>query len=523
MNAAHLLGIRPVGDRAILVELPGLDEVLSLHAFLTHHPDEGQQDVVAAAQTVLITAASTAAAARIARRIRTADLSATQDRDDDVVLIDTVYDGEDLDVAAAAAGLTSEALVGMHSHQLWTAAFGGFAPGFAYLVSAVEYPPIPRRESPRTSVPAGAVAMAGRYSAIYPGTSPGGWQLIGRTTAPLWDPAREFPALIKPGNRVRFRPVREVVAILKSPGTTAAGPAGVVVQAPGVQTTVQDLGRPGFAHLGVTGSGALDRAALRRANRLVGNAPGDAGLETVLGGLELLAAQDQVLAVTGAPAPLVITSVTGEDRTQSAESPFALLAGERLALGHPASGFRSYIAFRGGLDVPPAVSSRSTDMLSGTGPAPVRAGTALPVGRPSSHHVVGNAEIPVPQPPNITIFRYVPGPRADWFTPDAAAAFSAQVWSVSPSSNRIGLRLLGEPLERGRDGELVSEGTVNGSIQVPPSGLPVFFLADHPVTGGYPVIGVVIGSDLDKAAQLAPGSKLRFQAVPDAGAVPLAP
>lgn len=208
----HIAGIRPVGDRAILVELPGLDAVLSLRAFLTDQPEEGQLDVVAAESTVLITAASTAAAARIARKVRAAELSTPQGRDDAVVVIDTVYDGEDLGEAAASAGLTPEALVSMHSQQLWTAAFGGFAPGFAYLVSAVAHPPIPRRESPRTSVPAGSVAMAGRYSAIYPGASPGGWQLIGRTAAPLWDPARESPALISPGNRVQFRPVREVVA-----------------------------------------------------------------------------------------------------------------------------------------------------------------------------------------------------------------------------------------------------------------------------------------------------------------------
>ncbi|MGO4384891.1 5-oxoprolinase/urea amidolyase family protein [Specibacter sp. RAF43] len=517
------MGIRPVGDRAILVELPGLEEVLSLQAFLTERPDQGQLDVVAAAETVLITAVSTAAAARIARTVWEADLSTPPERDDAVVVIETVYDGEDLAVAAAMAGLTPEGLVGMHSQQLWTAAFAGFAPGFAYLVSAVAYPPIPRRPSPRTSVPAGTVAMAGRYSAVYPGISPGGWQLIGRTTAPIWDPTRQSPALVNPGNRVQFSPVRETAAMRRRRRTTAATPAGVVVRAAGLQTTVQDLGREGFADIGVTGSGALDRAALRRANRLVGNAPGDAALETVLGGLELEARQDQVLAVTGAPAPLTISAATGEDRKQSSESPFALMAGERLTLGRPASGFRSYVAFRGGLDLPLVVSSRSTDLLSGTGSSPVVAGTALPVGRPSPHNVVGNPETPPPPPPDITTFRYVPGPRTDWFSPESAASFAEQVWTVSPSSNRIGLRLLGEALERARTGELTSEGTVNGTIQVPPSGLPVLFLADHPVTGGYPVIGVVIGDDLDQAAQLAPGAKLRFLAVPDAGPVPVTP
>ena len=530
----HIVGIRPVGDRAILVELPGMDAVLSLRAFLTNQPEEGQLDVVAAESTVLITAASTAAAARIARKVRAAELSTPQGRDDAVVVIDTVYDGEDLGDAAASAGMTPEALVSMHSQQLWTAAFGGFAPGFAYLVSAVAQPPIPRRKSPRTSVPAGTVAMAGRYSAVYPGASPGGWQLIGRTAARLWDPARESPALISPGNRVQFRPVREVVAVRdvvaagNPKSTTAATPASVVVRASGLQTTVQDLGREGLADIGVTGSGALDRASLRRANRLVGNDPGAAALETVLGGLVLEAVHVLVLAVTGTPARLTITSATGTagmgaDRCQDPEAPFALLAGESLTIGRPASGFRSYVAFRGGVDVPSVLGSRSTDLLSGSGPAPIVAGMVLPIGQPSAHNVVGNPETPPPPPPEITTFRYVPGPRAEWFTPEAAADFHDQVWTVSPASNRIGLRLLGDPLTQLRDAELASEGTVKGTIQVPPSGLPVFFLADHPVTGGYPAIGVVIGLDLDKAGQLAPGAQLRFQPVPDAGPVPVQP
>ncbi len=519
----QIVGIRAVGERSILIELPGLNEVLSLQAFLLENPDEGQVEVVAAAETVLVTASSKAAATRISQRIQQVELVTDHARNDAVVVIDTVYDGVDLAEAAALAGMTPEALVAMHSQQLWTAAFTGFAPGFAYLVSDGKYPPIPRRTSPRTSVPAGSVAMAGRYSAIYPGESPGGWHLIGRTSAPMWLPERTSPALVNPGNRVQFRPVREIVAVQGVPSTAAPASPAVVVRSPGLQTTVQDLGRPGYAGVGVTGSGALDRAALRRANRLVGNGAGDAGLETVLGGLDLVAVQDQVMAVTGAPAPLTITAATGEPRRQAGNTPFALMAGERMSLGQPASGFRSYVAFRGGLNVPQVVSSRSTDMLSGTGPAPVGPDTALPVGPPSRGSVVGNPESPVPPPGDITVFRFVPGPRSDWFTQEAAASLAEQVWVISPSSNRIGLRLAGDPLERARDGELTSEGTVNGAIQIPPSGLPVFFLADHPVTGGYPVIGVVIGPDLDQAAQLGPGAKLRFQAVPDGGPVPVLP
>ncbi|MFD1213307.1 carboxyltransferase domain-containing protein, partial [Arthrobacter sp. GCM10027362] len=361
--------IRPAGDRAILVELSGLEQVLSLRALLASAPEDGQLDVVAAARTVLVTASSTAAAARIAARVRAADLAAVPPAPDSLVVIDTLYDGEDLAAVAQLTNLSIEGVIAAHSGQTWTAAFGGFAPGFAYLAGGDPSLEVPRRSSPRTAIPAGSVALAGSYSAVYPGKSPGGWQLIGRTAERMWDPSREQPALVRPGARVRFRPVRELVEIGR-PAPAAAKPArpahGVVVLSPGLQTTIQDLGRPGFADLGVTASGALDRGALRRANRLAGNPAGAAGLETVLGGLVLEAAGDQVVAVSGTPVPLTITGADGAERMVPAEAPFALLAGETLTLGTPASGLRSYVALRGGLDVPAVLAARATDTLSGT-------------------------------------------------------------------------------------------------------------------------------------------------------------
>jgi KipI family sensor histidine kinase inhibitor len=517
--------IRSVGDRAILVELPNLEQVLSLHALLKANPVQGQVDVVAAALTILVTADSTAAAQRIAQRVLDADLATTPVRDDALTVIDTCYEGEDLDTVAELMGLSRGAVVDFHSGRDWTAAFGGFAPGFAYLSRDGEAPSIPRRSSPRTVVPAGAVALGGHYSAVYPSPSPGGWQLIGRTSARMWDPSRKDPALIRPGNRVRFRPVRELVQTREPLAARVANrfDSGVEVLATGLHTTVQDLGRPGFADIGVTGSGALDRSALRRGNRLVGNAAGAACLESVLGGLELQAIGDQVLAVSGTELPLLISSADGAKRSVPSETPFALLAGERIALGTPSEGFRSYVALRGGIAVPTVVAARATDVLSGTGPAPLTAGTRLPVGAPRTMGAVGNPEVAAPARAGACVLRYVPGPRAGWFTPAAREAFADQVWTVTPASNRIGLRMDGRPLERQRHSELASEGTVEGAIQVPPSGLPVLFLADHPVTGGYPVIGVVISADLDKAAQLAPGTTICFQPCPEAGPVPVRP
>lgn len=524
----ELTGIRPAGDRAILVELSSLDAVLSLQAQLIAHPQPGQIDVIAAASTVLITADSPQAVHSLAAHVRGLDLEAPADTESALVTIDVVYDGEDLDEVASLTGLGREGVVAAHSGQLWTAAFAGFAPGFAYLTGENPSLEVPRRRSPRTAVPAGAVALGGAYSAVYPRQSPGGWQLIGWTKAAMWDLDRENPALIRPGDAVRFKAVRDHAVVTeqsKAPAHRTAdhqGHAGLAVRKPGLQATVQDLGRPGFASLGVSSAGAMDRGALRRANRLVGNTQGAAGIELLFGGLELEALTDQVLAVTGAAVPLQITpgadSARGSRRTTAerhpaCDAPFALLAGERLAVGTPTAGLRSYIGVRGGLGGPEALGSRSTDTMSGIGPQPLEAGTILPVHAAKPGSVVGHPEVsPLPTQDGATVLRVVPGPRQDWFSAETLQDFLAREWTVTPQSNRIGLRLNGQPLSRSRDGELASEGTVRGAVQVPPEGQPVLFLADHPVTGGYPVIAVVVNADLDKAAQLPPGTTVRFAA-----------
>jgi KipI family sensor histidine kinase inhibitor len=535
--------IRPVGDRAVLVELPSLADVLDLQAHLQRHPLDGQLDVLAAAETVLITGASATATRGFADALRQLQVRPAAPAGAALVQIDTVYDGEDLADVAAHTGLSIDGVIAAHTGQDWTAAFGGFAPGFLYLTGANAALTVPRRSSPRSSVPAGAVAVAGDYSAVYPRASPGGWQLLGRTDARLWDLDRAQPALIRPGNRVRFRAVRSQVAAAgplasDSTGTAteaaataaplpgsapeapeadaapAAPATGIRVLSPGAQSTVQDLGRPGYADQGVTGSGALDRGALRRANRVVGNPATAAVLENALGGLSLTALADQVLAVTGADVPLTVTDAAGRQRELPLNSAVSLLSGQTLSLGAPRSGVRSYLAFRGGIDVDPVLGSRSTDTLSGIGPAPLTHGTVLRMLPPAPGSAVHHPETPPPAPAEVTVLRFVPGPRADWFDPASVARFGAEEWTVTMQSNRIGLRLAGEPLTRSRPGELASEGTARGAVQVPPSGLPVLFLADHPVTGGYPVIGVVLAEDLDLAAQLPTGARIRFTPVP---------
>jgi biotin-dependent carboxylase-like uncharacterized protein len=267
----------------------------------------------------------------------------------------------------------------------------------------------------------------------------------------------------------------------------------VEVIRPGLLTTLQDRGRPGFAHLGVPPSGAADPTALELGNRLVGNPPGAAALEATLDGPVLRFDGPAMIALTGATAT-ALRSVG---------------PGEVLEVGRCVGGVRTYVCVRGGFDVEATLGSRSTDLLTGLGPAPLRAGDVLALGAaptepPCPGTVAGHG---LPDEP---VLRIVLGPRDDWFTSAAINTLCSEPWRVSSSSNRVGIRLDGPALERARSGELRSEGIVTGSLQVPTGGQPIVLLQDHPTTGGYPVIAVVRSDDLWLAGQLAPHRRVRF-------------
>ncbi|GAB2662803.1 biotin-dependent carboxyltransferase family protein [Prescottella soli] len=277
----------------------------------------------------------------------------------------------------------------------------------------------------------------------------------------------------------------------------------------GARTTVQDRGRAGHAALGVGVSGAADVVAHDSANRLVGNDPAAAGLEVTLGGLRTRAIGPATIAVTGAPMPL---TVNGEPRPLY--STLHVRDGDEIALGIAPTGLRTYLAVRGGIDVPAVLGSRATDTLSGIGPEPLREGDRLPIG--DLHGELPIEElIPPPAPAGDPVeLRIRMGPRDDWFTPASRTALVQRTWTVTTDTDRVGARLAGPgPLHRAHRGELASEGMVTGALQVPPNGMPVLFLADHPVTGGYPVIAVVLEDDIPAAAQLRPGSRIRFRRV----------
>lgn len=286
------------------------------------------------------------------------------------------------------------------------------------------------------------------------------------------------------------------------------------VLATGPLTTVQDRGRPGWRALGVSPSGAADRTSHALGQRLLANPPDAAALEVTAGGLRLRALAPVWVGVTGAFGAITVTSPPQPtvERPRPWAAPFPLAPGEELSIRMPDAGLRSYLSVRGGFAVDPVLGSRSTDTLSGLGPEPLSLGQILQTAdvlRPHDWPPVDQAPVSPPAGPgDIVALRVLPGPRRDWFIDPAS--IGGQPWAVDAASDRRGVRLgrAAPVLRRHRaweGAELASEGLMRGAVQVTPSGALVVFLADHPVTGGYPVIGVLPEADTDRAAQLVPG------------------
>ena len=483
-------------------------------------------DLVPAARTVLVRvdpAHLTLAAARAWITATTADAASAPTGTPQVVEIEVAYDGADLDETAALLGVSADELVRRHAAAEWTVAFTGFAPGFGYLVSP-DWPfDVPRLPSPRTRVPRGAVGLAGEFTGAYPRETPGGWRLIGTTAASLFDADAAPPALLAPGTRVRFRPASPPAVLGVTPPTCGEGVdtrtpgelaqpqtrprPGLTILEPGLLATVQDLGRPGFAALGVAPSGALDRGAARTANRLVGNSEGAAVLEVTMGGFRAVAQRDAWFAITGAWGPIRL-----DGREVDPYEAHLWPASAELHLDWFAHGARGYLALRGGFDAHDVLGSRATDVLAGIGPPRLRAGDELTTGEdPETPIPVADlAPWGAPHDDELEV-ELAPGPRADWFTASALHTLFDAIWTVTNEADRVGMRLEGPALERARDDELPSEGMVPGALQVPPSGRPTILLADGPVTGGYPVIAVAKDAALDLLAQARPGTRIRFR------------
>ncbi|CAM5405837.1 hypothetical protein FALB51S_02270 [Frigidibacter albus] len=508
----------PAGDRALLVELADLPAVLALLGRLRQSPLPGAVELVPGARTLLLRwQAGQARRADLARALQALELEpgGAAPASGREIEIPVRYDGADLAAIAALTGLPVAEVIRRHTATPQVVAFTGFAPGFAYLTGGDPALQVPRRQSPRPRIPAGAVALAGPFSGVYPRASPGGWQLLGTTPLAMWDLGRDQPALLQPGDRVRFREMAAAEpwpAVHPVPPPPQPSPALRVLAAP-LPLLFQDGGRPGLAGQGVSASGAVDRGALAAANRALGNPAGAPCLEITLGGVELLAEAPAVLALAGAPAALRLIRADGAVTGPAFGTRFMVEPGDRLWIAPPRAGLRLYLAAQGGFAVPPVLGSAATDTLSGIGPAPVLRGDGVAIGAvrggPSGAAPPGFAP---PAPGEAVTLDILPGPRSDWFTPEALARLTAQDWEVTPQSSRVGIRLAGaQPLTRRIPDELPSEGMMPGALQVPHGGQPVLFLADHPLTGGYPVIAVLADHHLDFAGQLPPGARVRFR------------
>ncbi|MGW0039785.1 5-oxoprolinase subunit C family protein [Gordonia sp. NPDC003376] len=284
----------------------------------------------------------------------------------------------------------------------------------------------------------------------------------------------------------------------------------IEILAPGPLATIQDRGRPGYAHVGVPRSGAADRASMDLGNRLVGNDRSAAAIEATLGGLRIRTDATVLVAVTGAPVPVHVG-----DTAVALGTAVPLPAGTELTLGAPGHGCRTYVSVRGGFDVPVVLGSRSTDTLSGLGPAPLSAGDILGVGDLHGPWPAAT-EAPLDSThPGVTRLETRAGPRRMYLA-DPSGLFTGE-WVATADSNRVGVRVtrpagsVAATLRHRADlPELRSEGVAHGSVQIPPGGEPVIFLADHPVTGGYPVVAVLTAPASGRAAQLVAGDRVRF-------------
>ena len=462
----------------------------------------------------------------------------------DVPVMYAGQNGPDLDDVAAFAGCDSDTVIERHVSRTYRVFMLGFLPGFPYMASVDPSIAAPRRATPRISVPFGSVGIAGQQTGIYPSDSPGGWQIIGRTPVTLFDPDRNPPALFAPGDEVRFvraddgiipsvvgagfsRPVGR----LKADTTTRAA---VTVVKPGLMSTIQDRGRWGHQHLGVPPAGPMDPAAHDLANVVVGNSPDAATIETTLLGPELRFEHPVRVAVTGAD-----LSPELDGMPVPFDSAADCAAGSVLRFGGRKSGGRAYVAFLGGIDVRPVLGSRATHVQSGMGGLDgrlLRAGDGLPVGRtlPAPSEAAGSASPGGPDPsaslgagkagPTSHLqggarLRVMRGPQADYFDDAAFDRLLRARFIISPQSNRMGYRLTGERIPSVSAGDMMSDATFTGALQVPPSGDPILLMADRQTTGGYPQMAVLISADMPAAGQLLPGDWIEFELCTRADAV----
>jgi antagonist of KipI len=452
-----------------------------------------------------------------------------------------VYGGEfgpDLEDVAAFAGCSQEAVIHRHASKTYRVFMLGFLPGFPYMAALDESIAVPRRATPRIRVPAGSVGIAQRQTGVYPCESPGGWQIVGRTPVDLFDPRNESPALLAPGDEVRFVLIggdhykasasRRTPARPNLEATLGAVTRFVTVIRPGLFTTIQDSGRWGYQHLGVPVSGPMDRLAHRVANAIVGNSPDAATLEVTIVGPELRFDDRARVAIAGAD-----LQATLDGQEIPSQATIDCPPGARLRFGERRRGARAYIAIDGGIAVPAVLGSRSTHVLSGLGGITGRAlmaGDRIPIGAENGRVRRDPVEAGLEarlytdgQRERETAgarLRIMPGPQVDRLGASVLDALQRMRFTISPQSDRMGYRLAGAAaLPSAQTDDMISDAAMIGGVQVLPSGQPILLMADRQTTGGYPQVAVVIAADLPRAAQLAPGDWVEFELCSSSDAV----
>lgn len=448
------------------------------------------------------------------------------------VEIPVVYGGEygpDLEDVAAHAGLPADQVVARHAGRPYRVYCLGFSPGFPYLGDLDPALAMPRLADPRVRVPGGSVGIGGAQTGIYPAESPGGWRLIGRTPVRLFDPGRTPPALLQPGDRVRFVPIApeafaaaagELVPAGSGAAAFAPGRTGLRVLRPGLQTTLQDLGRRGFTAFGVPVAGAVDQQSLMIGNWLLGNRARTAALEITITGPEVEFTGPAAFAITGASIPAELVPADGSaPRPVPGWTSVLAAPGDRLRMGTVSAGCRAYLCVAGGFDLPPVLGSLSEDLFGHVGPLgrPLCAGDWLPLGLPlhPPADLAGRSLPPdaLPAFEGSAVIRATLGPQADHLSEAGLAALFGGLYQVGPQANRQGLRLVGPAVLPEGPAEMLSEPIPPGAVQVVPSGQPILLLSNRQTLGGYPKVAVAVFTDLWAAAQLKEGDRIRFQRV----------
>lgn len=409
--------------------------------------------------------------------------------------------GPDLADVASAGRMSVEQAIHLHGSATYRVDFLGFAPGFPYLSGLPPELHMPRLSSPRPRVPSGSVAIASHYSGIYPADAPGGWRLIGHTPLRLFDPRKIPPALLSPGDQVRFESISEGAVGPTAPRSATLDNelcrkiAVLRVRSPGPATRIEGAPRFGWGRWGVPAGGAMDFASLAEANARLGNPLGAAGLEVTVGPASFEALSAARCCLQGA-----IVDARIDERLLMPGEPFGVAAGQLLEIGIIRRGLRVYLTVEQGLATTPLPGSPEASLRKGailhTAPSRETAGFTVPL-RTAWRGLL----------------RVVLAPSKSRFSQRARETLFTSEYSVSAWSDRRGIRLEGPAIELIESTDIPPEGTAPGAIQVPGNGLPIILGPDRPVTGGYSKIATVIGADLSHLGQLRPGDKLHFEAV----------